>query len=418
MTYEEVIHTIENKRRFGKACGRDVTEEMLDVLGHPEQGMEVIHIAGTNGKGSVAAFVSSILGAASFYEKNNGAAGFNVGTFTSPHLVDFTERIQVNGVQIPKEDARRIGQKLLSLQLELEPTMFDYCLAMALIYFREQGVRFLVLETGLGGAKDSTRGLATVPQVSVITSIGLEHTAILGDTLPLIAGEKAGILRPGTRAVLGQLKKEALDVITDKCKLLKVPYFIPSQLSDSQKLGLFGDYQRKNGAVAAETCRHLSIDISEDIIEKGLEQAIWPGRMQILSGEPFIMIDGAHNPSGVWALSNSLAQAFGQEKYTFIMAVMADKDYVEMARIISGQASRIFTCTVDYSRALQADELAVALQAEGVKEAKSFDSFEEALEAAQQYSQKIIAFGSLYFIGEVLKGYPKDSKLLEPGTGY
>ncbi len=407
MTYEEVIYTIENKRRFGKACGRDVTEEMLEVLGHPEQGMEVIHIAGTNGKGSVAAFVSSILGAASFYEKNNGGADFKVGTFTSPHLVDFTERIQVDGVQIPQADATRIGQELLGLKLKLEPTMFDYCLAMALIYFKEQGVRFLVLETGLGGAKDSTRGLATVPQVSVITSIGLEHTAILGDTLALIAGEKAGILRTGTTAVLGDMEKEALGVITDKCRQLKVPVLIPGQLPEGQALGLFGAYQRKNGAVAAEACRHLSIGISEDIIEKGLEQALWPGRMQILSHQPFIMIDGAHNPSGVQALSDSLAQAFGQEKYTFIMAVMADKDYVEMARIVSGQASRIFTCTVDYSRALQAAKLAEALEQEGIKEAKSFDSYEAALEAAKQYSQKIIAFGSLYFIGEVLTQWSK-----------
>ena len=189
MTYDQVVNTIDNKRRFGKACGRDVTEEFMEVLGHPELGKHIIHIAGTNGKGSVAAFVSSILQAASFSSEKH----FKVGLFTSPHLIDYTERIQVDGKQISHEDVRRLGEQLLEINLKLEATMFDYWLAMALLYFKEQQVDYIVLETGLGGTKDSTNGLSQPPEVCAITSIGLEHTQYLGNTLGAIAGEKAGI---------------------------------------------------------------------------------------------------------------------------------------------------------------------------------------------------------------------------------
>ena len=189
MEYEEIVTAIMGRRRFGKACGRQVAEELLARLNCPERGMRVIHIAGTNGKGSTAAFVSSIL----------QAAGFCVGQFTSPHLVDFTERIQVNGRQISREDAARLGQRLLDLPMELECTMFDLCLGMALLYFRERRCDFVVLETGLGGRLDSTSGLSQVPLVSVVTNIGLDHVQILGDTLEEIAAEKAGIFKRGRR---------------------------------------------------------------------------------------------------------------------------------------------------------------------------------------------------------------------------
>lgn len=402
MTYQEVIDIINNAHRFGKACGRDVTMELLEALGHPEEGMEVIHIAGTNGKGSVAAFVSSILQAAFSVDSS-----IHIGTFTSPHLIDFTERIMVDGVQIPQEDARRIGQQLLDMKLTLEPTMFDYCLAMALIYFKERQVRYLVLETGLGGSKDSTRGLATIPQVCAITSIGLEHTAILGDTLEAIAGEKAGIIRPGAHTVIGQMDKSAETVIVDTCKKLGCTYSIPEPLDVTQPLGLFGSYQRYNGALAAEICRHLSVNIPEDIIAKGLAEAVWPGRMQILSKEPFIMVDGAHNPSGVKALFDSLSQAFLDEKFTFIMAVMADKDYLEMAHIIGPLAARFYTCSLEYDRALQSEKLALDLNEAGF-EAYACKEYKKALQKALDQQEKIIVFGSLYFIGEVLKDYKND----------
>ncbi|SFH64787.1 dihydrofolate synthase / folylpolyglutamate synthase [Pseudobutyrivibrio sp. OR37] len=398
MTYEQVVNTIDNKRRFGKACGRDVTVEFLEKLGHPEMDMNILHIAGTNGKGSVAAFVSSILQAASFASKEP----FKVGLFTSPHLIDYTERIVVDGKQISREDVARLGSYLLDIQLDLEPTMFDYWLVMALLYFKEQGVKYIVLETGLGGAKDSTNGLAQAPRVCAITSIGLEHTQYLGNTVEAIAGEKAGIIKPGVPVVIGRMPQEAQQVIVDKCNQLGCDYVVAGQVSEDKKLGLFGKYQKRNAAVAEEIIHFLNEGISQDIINKGLAQAVWPGRMQILSKEPFVMVDGAHNPSGVQALYDSLDAEFSNEHFSFIMAVMADKDYLEMARIIAPKAARIFTVTVDSARALQARELASSIASLGC-EAKACSSFDEALEQAKGYKEKIIAFGSLYFVGEVLR---------------
>ena len=243
MEYEEIVTAIMGRRRFGKACGRQVAEELLARLNCPERGMRVIHIAGTNGKGSTAAFVSSIL----------QAAGFCVGQFTSPHLVDFTERIQVNGRQISREDAARLGQRLLDLPMELECTMFDLCLGMALLYFRERRCDFVVLETGLGGRLDSTSGLSQVPLVSVVTNIGLDHVQILGDTLEEIAAEKAGIFKPGTEAVFGKMAAAARRVLIKRCEELGIPWRDAGELeartgtggSDTGevtglRLGLFG----------------------------------------------------------------------------------------------------------------------------------------------------------------------------------
>ena len=399
MTYEEIVSIIDNKHRFGKACGKDVTQELLGVLGNPEKHMKIIHIAGTNGKGSVAAFVSSILQAASFASDNK----FKVGLFTSPHLIEYTERIQINGQQISKADVARLGEKLLHTPLKLEPTMFDYWLAMALLYFKEQNVEYVVLETGLGGAKDSTNGLSVPPLVCAITSIGLEHTQYLGDTLPLIAGEKAGIIKPKVPVVIGRMPAEAREVIIARCHKLESEYVLADEVPLDRPLGLFGGYQRSNAAVAEEIVKLLDIAIPDHIVNEGLAKAVWKGRMQIISQAPFILVDGAHNPSGVKALYDSLIAEFPNQQFSFIMAVMADKDYSQMARIIAPVASRIYTVTVESQRALQASALAAAIEAIGIK-ATCVDSYETAINAANGFAEPIIVFGSLYFIGEILGG--------------
>ena len=397
MTYEQVVNTIDNKRRFGKACGRDVTREFMDALDHPEQGIHFIHIAGTNGKGSVAAFVSSILQAASFASEKS----YKVGLFTSPHLIDYTERIQIDGVPIPREEVTRIGQSLLGMELKLEPTMFDYWLAMAIIYFKEQQVDYVVLETGLGGAKDSTNGLSQLPEVCAITSIGLEHTQYLGNTLAEIAGEKAGIIKPGVPVVIGQMDDEASAVIEARADEMGCILHKASTVDKNIKLGLFGGYQRKNAAVAIEIIKCLPLAVDNQTIATGLANARWPGRMDIISENPFILIDGAHNPAGVRALADSLMGEFPKIKFSFIMAVMADKDYVEMAKIISPIAQRIFTVTIDYSRALQAETLAEDLKNIGI-DAVACENYQDAINRASAQGNPIIVMGSLYFIGEVL----------------
>ena len=414
MEYEEIVTAIMGRRRFGKACGRQVAEELLARLNCPERGMRVIHIAGTNGKGSTAAFVSSIL----------QAAGFCVGQFTSPHLVDFTERIQVNGRQISREDAARLGQRLLDLPMELECTMFDLCLGMALLYFRERRCDFVVLETGLGGRLDSTSGLSQVPLVSVVTNIGLDHVQILGDTLEEIAAEKAGIFKPGTEAVFGKMAAAARRVLIKRCEELGIPWRDAGELEErirsgeeavEPRLGLFGAYQRQNAATAAavfdviaERCPKLLGEMSEEkrrnILLEGLERTVWPGRMEILSEDPFLLVDGAHNPQGVAALAESLRQAYPGEQFLFVAGILADKDYEGMLEIMIPLARRFYTVTVESSRSLQGQAVAEYLKGKGQEAVYMEDlsaCLRTVLSEGKQTGKRIVAFGSLYFIGSL-----------------
>ena len=414
MEYEEIVTAIMGRRRFGKACGRQVAEELLARLNCPERGMRVIHIAGTNGKGSTAAFVSSIL----------QAAGFCVGQFTSPHLVDFTERIQVNGRQISREDAARLGQRLLDLPMELECTMFDLCLGMALLYFRERRCDFVVLETGLGGRLDSTSGLSQVPLVSVVTNIGLDHVQILGDTLEEIAAEKAGIFKPGTEAVFGKMAAAARRVLIKRCEELGIPWRDAGELEErirsgeeavEPRPGLFGAYQRQNAATAAavfdviaERCPKLLGEMSEEkrrnILLEGLERTVWPGRMEILSEDPFLLVDGAHNPQGVAALAESLRQAYPGEQFLFVAGILADKDYEGMLEIMIPLARRFYTVTVESSRSLQGQAVAEYLKGKGqdaVYIGDLADCLRTVLAEGKQTGKRIVAFGSLYFIGSL-----------------
>ena len=202
--YEEVINIIQNTRRFGKFTGYEVSKRMLEQLGNPQESTPFVHIAGTNGKGSTTAFLCEIL----------KQAGKKVGMFTSPHLVTFEERIRINGIYISKEDVTRIGNQLLEMEFDVPPTMFDYCLCMAVLYFKEQKCDLMVMETGIGGRFDSTNALGT-PVVSVITKIGFDHMAILGNTLEEIAYEKAGIIKKGVPVVLQRQDESVCRVIAN-----------------------------------------------------------------------------------------------------------------------------------------------------------------------------------------------------------
>lgn len=390
-----------SRRRFGKASGAEVTREMMRYLGYPEMGMRLIHIAGTNGKGSTAAFVSSIL----------QAAGFCVGQFTSPHLVEFTERIQVNGCQISREDAARLGEFVLNAPLFLESTMFDLALAMAVLYFRERQCDFVVLETGLGGRLDSTNGLTQIPLVAAVTNIGLEHTQILGDTIEKIAWEKAGILKEGSSAVFGEMDPSAERVLVDCCRQLGIPWKKAEALDKDTTLGLRGAYQRRNASVAcricetlAEVCPGLFADRSlEEICSIGLKKAVWPGRMEILSKNPFLMVDGAHNPQGVNALTESLRESYPGEKFLFVVGILADKDYGKMLEEIFPLAEEFYTVTVDSDRSLQGKTVADYLRERGQK-ARFFDDLRECLKrilAEKGTGRRCVLFGSLYFVGSV-----------------
>lgn len=391
-TYEEVIDKIENSRRFGNLPGVEVTGRMLAALGNPQEGLCYIHVAGTNGKGSTCAFLNNIF----------TQAGLKCGCFTSPHLIHFEERITVGRLMISKDAVTRIGNELLAMDFGVTPTMFDYCLVMALLYYKDCGCDVAVMETGLGGRLDSTNALGN-PMVAVITRIGYDHMAILGNTLTEIASEKAGILKENVPAVFAPQDEEALAVLQQH------PGTLVSE-SDMQQVaamrpGLTGAYQLENGAAAMLAARSFFAQTgfdpakAEAAIEKGIHTAVWKGRMELLSEEPFLMVDGAHNSNGIHALAESLRQLYPNEKFHFVMGVMADKDYEKMIEELLLLAIDFVTVTPESSRALQAESLAEDIRNHGVP-ARSIERVADVL-ALPKMGEKTIALGSLYFIGEL-----------------
>lgn len=418
MTYEEVVDKIENIRRFGNLAGVEITAQMLENLDNPQEGLHMIHIAGTNGKGSVSAFLCAIL----------REAGLKVGTFVSPHLVDFRERICVNGSMIEKEAVSRLGELLLMREFAVHPTMFDYCLVMALLYFKEQQCEVIILETGLGGRLDSTNAVGT-PDVTVITKIGYDHMAILGDTLEEIASEKAGIIKSGTHLVVESQDESVKEVFGREAKRVGVAAYEiiePEQFLDCHyedgmqkfsfrtyrelKMHMIGIHQYENAAaamLAAEAFLRSGAagDFTEEevhtAVRQGVANARWQGRMEILRKEPFLLVDGAHNSNGVEALKRSLMTLFPGEKFHFIMGVMADKDYEKMVEELLPLAIDFKTMTVEYERSLAAEKLAECIRNKGVPAQCEQDLRACLVPENCDGAHKTIAFGSLYFIGEI-----------------
>lgn len=384
-------------------------EHVLKQLAGINGKLPFVHIAGTNGKGSVCAFMTEI------FRKS----GLKAGAFISPHVVVFEERISVNGQMISREDVARLGNKLLDTDFGVNLTMFDYCLAMALMYFTEQGCDIMVIETGLGGRLDSTNAIG-LPLATVITKIGYDHVAILGDKLEDIAREKAGIIKTGSHVFSEQQEEEAEAVIrdaADKCQV-QLTFVTKEEIEAASKynLSLLGVHQWENAAVAKLAAEYVlekfinaavtdgnKLKKNEPEIISALRETVWQGRMEILSQKPFFMVDGAHNGHGVLALRDSLKTLYPCEKFHMIMAVMADKDYKAMVEELLPYAEDFVAVNMDNSRALQAKDLAEFINSRGVK-ADCVDSVEEALKTLRA-DTKNLAFGSLYFIGEIKGRY-------------
>lgn len=408
MEYQEIIQTIEEKKRFGSLPGVTVSKKLLAAVGNPQKTLAFVHIAGTNGKGSTAAFLHAIL----------TKAGIKTGLFTSPHLTDFRERIQVGANWIPRQTAARLGQMLLETDAGVSPTMFDYCFVMALLHFKEQSCPLAILETGLGGRFDATNAV-DAPLVSVITKIGYDHMEVLGHTLPKIAAEKAGILKPGTRAVFGCQKEEALAVLRQTCKDLQIPFrevraeqiittangfSYPGEPEYRMRMPL--GYQCENAMTAvfaAKELKRLGYPVTKEAIASGILEAVWAGRMEVVCESPFLMLDGAHNTDGVAALMNSLKELYPGETFHFIIGVLADKDYRAMIKPALLLAAHVTAVTPKSKRALSGEALAEYIRGCGVS-AESCGDIKEAflpfLKREKQAAKKCVAFGSLYFIGE------------------
>jgi dihydrofolate synthase/folylpolyglutamate synthase len=311
--------------------------------------------------------------------------------------------------------------------------MFDYCLIMALLYFKEQKCDVVILETGLGGRLDSTNAVG-IPEVSVITKIGYDHMAILGDSLEQIASEKAGIIKRETRLVVESQENGIEEVFLKTAKAAgaaAISQIEQEELKDMHfdgayqhfsfrkyaglKMQMLGVHQYENAAAAILAAEYFSDSVhkvlEEDAVYEGIRNTRWTGRMQILSKTPFVMVDGAHNPNGVAALRDSLKTLFPEEKFHFVMGVMADKDYEEMVELLTDIALDFVTVTVESKRALQAEKLAECIRAKGILARSS--SIEECLSSIDENTgEKTVAFGSLYFVGEILQKFYKNENFV------
>ncbi|MBG9543572.1 folylpolyglutamate synthase [Cytobacillus firmus] len=421
--YEDALEWIHSRLRLGMKPGLQRMEWMMGKLGHPERRIKSVHIGGTNGKGSTVTFLRSIL----------QEAGYSVGTFTSPYFENFNERISLNGTPIGDEDLVQLANDIYPLAVELEqtelggPTEFEIITAMAFQYFGHvRPVDLVLFEVGLGGRYDSTNII--YPVLSIITSIGLDHTAILGDTYEKIAFEKAGIIKPGISVITAVKQEEALAVIQDKALGLKSPvYQLGNEftISDHKSLvqgeffslqtvfqdfrdletGMSGKHQTENASLAVMAAELLnkfySFFIEEKHIRAGLKTAFWPGRFEIVSHDPLVVIDGAHNEEGIDALTAELEKRFGDRSKKIVFAALADKKLDKMISKLDSAADSITFTEFNFPRAASAEDL-YNLSKNSRKQ--FLTDWKEVLETELCESGKnsvLVITGSLYFLSEV-----------------
>ncbi|MGM0972027.1 MAG: bifunctional folylpolyglutamate synthase/dihydrofolate synthase [Bacillota bacterium] len=421
--YEDALEWIHSRLRLGMKPGLQRMEWMMGKLGHPERRIKSVHIGGTNGKGSTVTFLRSIL----------QEAGYSVGTFTSPYFENFNERISLSGTPIGDEDLVQLANDIYPLAVELEqtelggPTEFEIITAMAFQYFGHvRPVDLVLFEVGLGGRYDSTNII--YPVLSIITSIGLDHTAILGDTYEKIAFEKAGIVKPGISVITAVKQEEALAVIQDKAVGLKSPvYQLGNEftISDHKSLvqgeffslqtvfqdfrdletGMSGKHQTENASLAVMAAELLnkfySFFIEEKHIRAGLKTAFWPGRFEIVSHDPLVVIDGAHNEEGIDALTAELEKRFGDRSKKIIFAALADKKLDKMISKLDSAADSITFTEFNFPRAASAEDL-YNLSKNSRKQ--FLTDWKEVLETELCESGKdsvLVITGSLYFLSEV-----------------
>jgi dihydrofolate synthase/folylpolyglutamate synthase len=409
MTYAEAIQFLYGLRLFGAKFGLENTFTLAALAGNPQDRLRFIHVAGTNGKGSTCAMLESIY----------RAAGLRTGLFTSPHLVSFRERIQVNRQLISEADVVRLVEELQpwlkQFPADHHPTFFEVITVMALEYFAEQKCDLVIWETGLGGRLDATN--VVTPLASVITNIQFDHQQWLGDTLEKIATEKAGIIKLGVPVITTVEEPEALAVIEKTAREKNAPLMTvngrdaalrrPDSAARCPYLPLLGDHQQLNAALALATVETLQseIPVSAAAVRNGLETVSWPGRLQLVqmqSGQK-ILLDGAHNVAGAKALLSALEKNFTAATRTLILGVLQDKDWRHICGTLAPIAARIFTVPVASERTAGARELAAACRAANpTAEIAVCDSLRRALDQAAS-DRFVVVAGSLYLVGEALE---------------
>ena len=419
MTYENALEKIHSLLSFGSRPGLDRILSLLDRMGNPQDKLKYIHVAGTNGKGSTCAMLSSVL----------VASGYKTGLFISPYITDFRERIQIDNEMISKETLANAVEETFPLIEKLQSegiiiTEFEYVNALEFYIHAKEKCDVVVLETGMGGLLDCTNVIKP-PLCSVITTIGLDHTAILGDTIEKIAAQKCGIIKSGSVAVTSEQAENAMIVIEQTAEKLNVPLVksesvnieVNSETLEGSEfeyngrkihINLAGNHQLENAktALAAiESVRQRGLlNITDDDISVGFSKAVNPARFELLSKNPVVILDGAHNPNGIEALKNAVRNFLDGKKITCVMGMLADKDIDSSIKLLDGVFETVYTVPVDNPRAISSEELAEKCKGY-FKNITSFDSAEKAFDGAFEDAEKnggaVVICGSLYLAGEI-----------------
>ena len=400
---EKIKDNLSSYDKFQIKLGLENMQILMKALGNPDENYKIIHIAGTNGKGSTASFIEAGL----------IEAGFKTGKYTSPEIFSFNERITVNKEEISDVELEEYSEKLEKIisDNEIEVTFFEITTALMFLYMKDKKVDYLVLETGLGGRLDATN--IVMPELSLITNISYDHTDFLGDTLEKIAYEKAGIIKDKVPVFFSDNKKELLDAVRDKTdnyiNVLK-KYNLETELDRENfktvvklekkefELSLFGEHQVKNFLLAYEALKYLGI--ADEVIKKALKKVTWKGRFELVSKNPFVILDGAHNEDAARALSSNIEKLFNKNEVVLIISILKDKDVDSILKNMNNCSDTAIFTGIDNVRGLSADEM--------YKAGKSYfnnshekKSLGEALEFAKALGKKaVIICGSFYLLKE------------------
>lgn len=415
MTLDEALRYIHEVCWKGTIPGLERIQALLDAMGNPERKCKFVHVTGTNGKGSTCAMVASIL----------RKAGYKTGLYTSPYLIRFNERIQINGEQISDADICELTEyvKPFAESIFERPTEFEMVTAIGFEYFARRKCDIVVCEVGMGGEFDATN-VIPAPEAAVICNIGLDHTEVLGNTLEKIAGAKAGIIKPGCDAVLYRERPSVEAVFEERCKALNAPlhkadfdslhllsHSLEGQVFDWERfhalrLPLLGEHQLHNAAVALTTARVLQKrgwKITDEQIREGIESVRWPGRFELMRKDPMFIIDGGHNPQCIEALVKNIRDYLPGRELTVLTGVLGDKDFHCMYRDVAQYAKEFITITPANPRALTAEKLADYLRQFG-KPVTACDVVADGVRLAIEHAGKdgvVLCYGSLYMIGDI-----------------
>ena len=431
MTYEEAVSYINDIPKFTKKTTLDHTRRILDVMGHPERDLKVIHVAGTNGKGSVCAYLNSML----------MLGGYTCGLFTSPHLERINERFMINNVQISDDEFLEAFEEVMKACKvtmdagETHPTYFETIFLMGVWLFRKHNVDYLILETGLGGRLDATN-VTEHPLACIITSISRDHTEYLGETIPEIAAEKAGIIKPGVPVICDGKNEEAAAVITAKARELGSPAYVLTpasyELISTMKEGTFfrfrfegqeaelsvpsvAEYQMMNASLAYFAMKLLAGEhgIADEVLREGIRRTVWPCRMETVMED--VVIDGAHNEDGVARFVETVSHFGEEQEITLLFSAVADKRYPDMIReLCEGiRPARVVVTQIAGSREVSAERLAQIFRSYGCEDVTAVAAVGEAFDTAlaKKGDGMLFCVGSLYLAGElktwIAEHYPR-----------